>query len=72
MTAACANDGGVVPHGSGRIFTSFGPLIAGLLVVPFGSFNNAAACMTRVALLSIIAMLIGRERATMRCRSKLR
>jgi len=48
-------------NGSGRIITSFGPLIAGLLVVPFGSFNNAAATMTGFALLSIIAVLIGRE-----------
>ncbi|MBV9824498.1 MAG: MFS transporter [Alphaproteobacteria bacterium] len=48
-------------NGSGRIITSFGPLVAGLLVVPFGSFNNAAAFMTCFAVLSIIAMLIGRE-----------
>ncbi len=48
-------------NGSGRIITSFGPLVAGLLVVPFGTFNNAAAFMTCFAVLSIIAMLIGRE-----------
>jgi MFS family permease len=48
-------------NGSGRIITSFGPLVAGLLVVPFGSFNNAAAFMTCFALLSIVAVLIGRE-----------
>ena len=48
-------------NGSGRIITSFGPLIAGLLVVPFGSFNNAAAFMTCFAALSIVAMLLGRE-----------
>ena len=48
-------------NGSGRIITSFGPLIAGLLVVPFGSFNNAAAVMTCFAVLSMIAMLLGRE-----------
>jgi hypothetical protein len=30
-------------------------------VVPFGSFNKAAAFMTCFALLSIIAMMIGRE-----------
>ena len=48
-------------NGSGRIITSFGPLVAGLLVVPFGSFNNAAAAMTCFAVLSIIAMAIGRE-----------
>src|SRR5215213_10024272 len=45
-------------NGSGRIITSFGPLVAGLLVVPFGgSFNKAAAVMTCFAVLSIIAML---------------
>jgi MFS family permease len=48
-------------NGTGRIITSFGPLVAGLLVVPFGSFNNAAAFMTCFAVLSIIAMMIGRE-----------
>jgi MFS family permease len=48
-------------NGTGRIITSFGPLVAGLLVVPFGSFNNAAAFMTCFAVLSIVAMLIGRE-----------
>ena len=48
-------------NGSGRVITSFGPLVAGLLVVPFGSFNNASAFMTCFAVLSIIAMLIGRE-----------
>ena len=48
-------------NGTGRIITSFGPLVAGLLVVPFGSFNNAAAFMTCFAVLSIIAMIIGRE-----------
>ena len=48
-------------NGSGRVITSFGPLVAGLLVVPFGSFNNAAAVMTCMAVLSIIAMMIGRE-----------
>lgn len=48
-------------NGTGRIITSFGPLVAGLLVVPFGSFNNAAAFMTCFALLSIVAMMIGRE-----------
>jgi MFS family permease len=48
-------------NGSGRIITSFGPLIAGLLVVPFGSFNNAAAFMTCFAVLSMIAMWLGRE-----------
>jgi MFS family permease len=48
-------------NGSGRIITSFGPLIAGLLVVPFGTFNNAAATMTCFAVLSIVAMWLGRE-----------
>ena len=48
--------------GSGRVITSFGPLVAGLLVVPFGgNFNKAAAVMTGFVVLSIIAMLIGRE-----------
>jgi MFS family permease len=49
-------------NGSGRIITSFGPLVAGLLVVPFGgNFNKAAAVMTGFVVLSIIAMLMGRE-----------
>jgi len=49
-------------NGSGRIITSFGPLVAGLLVVPFGgNFNKAAAVMTCFAVLSILAMLLGRE-----------
>ena len=49
-------------NGSGRVITSFGPLVAGLLVMPFGgSFNKAAAVMTGFAVLSIIAMLLGRE-----------
>jgi len=49
-------------NGSGRIITSFGPLVAGLLVVPFGgNFNIAAAVMTCFAVLSIIAMAMARE-----------
>ncbi|MCO6417972.1 MFS transporter [Siccirubricoccus sp. KC 17139] len=49
-------------NGTARIITSFGPLVAGLLVVPFGgSFNKAAAVMTCLAVLSILAMLLGRE-----------
>lgn len=48
-------------NGAGRMVTSFGPLVAGLLVVPFGSFNNAAATMTCFAVLSMIAMWLGRE-----------
>lgn len=46
---------------SGRFNTSFGPLVAGLLVVLFdGNFNKAAE-MTCFAVLSIIAMALGRE-----------
>jgi MFS family permease len=49
-------------NGSGRVITSFGPLVAGLLVAPFGgNFNYATAVMTCFALVSILAMLIGRE-----------
>jgi len=49
-------------NGSGRLITSFGPLVAGLLVGPFGGdFNKAAALMTGFAVLSIVAMAIGRE-----------
>jgi MFS family permease len=47
-------------NGSGRIITSFGPLLAGLLV---GIINlrYATAGMTCFALLSIVAMAMGRE-----------
>jgi MFS family permease len=49
-------------NGTGRVITSFGPLVAGLLVMPFGgSFNKAAAVMTCFAALSIVAMMLGRE-----------
>jgi len=49
-------------NGSGRIITSFGPLVAGLLAAPFGGdFSKAAAFMTCFALLSIVAMALGRE-----------
>jgi MFS family permease len=48
-------------NGSGRVITSFGPLVAGLLVTAFGGFNNATALMTCFALLSIVAVIIGRE-----------
>jgi MFS family permease len=49
-------------NGTGRIFTSFGPLVAGLLVAPFGgNFSAAAGVMTCFALLSILAVAIGRE-----------
>lgn len=48
--------------GTARVVTSFGPLVAGLMVGAFGgSFNNVTAFMTCFALLSIIAMLFGRE-----------
>jgi MFS family permease len=48
--------------GSARIVTSFGPLVAGLMVGAFGgSFNNVTAFMTCFALLSIIAMVFARE-----------
>ncbi|HTV88092.1 MAG TPA: MFS transporter, partial [Stellaceae bacterium] len=47
--------------GSARIITSFGPLVAGLLVGLFGSFNKVTAVMTCFALFSIIAVLLGRE-----------
>ena len=49
-------------NGSGRLVTSFGPLVAGLLVAPFGgNFAKAAAVMTGFALLSIVGVLLGRE-----------
>ena len=48
-------------NGTGRIITSTGPLVAGVLMQSFGGFNNATAVMTCFALLSVIAMLIGRE-----------
>jgi MFS family permease len=49
-------------NGAGRIITSFGPLVAGLLVGAFGgSFNNVTAFMSCFALLSVIAMMLGRE-----------
>ena len=48
--------------GSARIITSFGPLVAGIMVGAFGgSFNRVTAFMTCFAVLSIIAMLLGRE-----------
>lgn len=48
--------------GSARVITSFGPPVAGLMVGTFGgSFNNVTAFMTCFALLSIVAMLFGRE-----------
>src|SRR5207248_4879903 len=48
-------------NGFGRIFTSFGPLVAGLLVVQLGGLTNATAIMTCFAVLSVIAVIIGRE-----------
>jgi MFS family permease len=48
--------------GSGRVITAFGPLVAGLLVVPFGgNFAHATAVITCFAVLSIVAMVYGRE-----------
>lgn len=48
--------------GAARIITSFGPLVAGLLVGIFGgSFNRVTAFMTCFAFVSIVAMLLGRE-----------
>jgi len=48
-------------NGSGRLFTSFGPLVAGLLVVQLGGLTNATGIMTCFAVLSIIAVILGRE-----------
>jgi MFS family permease len=48
-------------NGTGRIITSSGPLVAGLLVSYFGGFNQGAAIMTGFAALSILAMFLGRE-----------
>jgi MFS family permease len=48
--------------GSARVITSFGPLVAGLMVGLFGgSFNKVTAFMTCFAVFSIIAMFLGRE-----------
>src|SRR5262249_44757718 len=48
-------------NGTGRVITSFGPLVAGLLVGYFGGdFNTATATITCFALLSIVAMIFGR------------
>jgi MFS family permease len=48
-------------NGAARIITSFGPLIAGLLAVALGGFNVAAAIMVCFSMLSVVAMLMGRE-----------
>jgi MFS family permease len=48
--------------GTARVVTSFGPLVAGLMVGAFGgSFNRVTAFMTCFAVFSIIAMFLGRE-----------
>jgi MFS family permease len=47
--------------GSARVITSFGPLVAGLLVGVFGSFNHVTAVMSCCAIFSIVAMIFGRE-----------
>jgi MFS family permease len=48
--------------GTARVITSFGPLVAGLMVGAFGgSFNNVTAFMTCFALLSVVAMFLGPE-----------
>ncbi len=47
-------------NGSGRVITSFGPLLAGLLVGVI-NLRYATAGMTGFALLSILAMALGRE-----------
>ncbi len=48
-------------NGTGRIITSTGPLVAGLMVGFFGGFTTPAAIMTGFAALSIFAMFLGRE-----------
>ena len=48
-------------NGSGRMFTSFGPLVAGLLVVQLGGLSNATGIMTCFAVLSLVAVFLGRE-----------
>jgi MFS family permease len=49
-------------NGTGRVITSFGPLIAGLMTPMLGGqFSTATAIMTCFAGLSIVAMLLGRE-----------
>ena len=47
-------------NGTGRIITSFGPLVAGLLVEPSAA-STSPARMTCFAVLSLLAVLIGRE-----------
>jgi hypothetical protein len=61
----CSKTGAGFPAGSAQIAvinSSFGPLVAGLLVGLFGgSFNCVTAFMTCFALLTIIAILLGCE-----------
>jgi MFS family permease len=47
-------------NGSGRVITSFGPLLAGLLVSRV-DLRIATAAMTCCALLSVVGILLGRE-----------
>jgi len=47
-------------NGSGRVITSFGPLLAGLLVARV-DLRYATAAMTCCALLSVVGILLGRE-----------
>jgi MFS family permease len=47
--------------GSARVITSFGPLVAGLLVSTFGSFNKVTGVFSCFAIFSIIAVILGRE-----------
>src|SRR5436190_4200798 len=47
-------------NGSGRVITSFGPLLAGLLVSRV-DLRFATAAMTCCALLSVLGILLGRE-----------
>src|SRR5204862_1161311 len=47
-------------NGSGRIITSFGPLLAGLLVSRV-DLRTATAAMTCCALLSVLGIILGRE-----------
>jgi hypothetical protein len=49
-------------NGSGRMITSLGPLVIGLLTAPFGGeFAKATAMMTCFAGLSIVATALGRD-----------
>src|SRR3981081_3887259 len=48
-------------NGSGRIFTSFGPLVAGLLVVQLGGLSNATGILTCFAVVRLVAVFLGHE-----------